>query len=86
MTFNDALKTLGIEEYEERIFNSNSHGELFHLQDYFILAKIADDKQWFQCFFKEWFKESILFAEKTWDRPESVFQHIPKLLDNLIDT
>ena len=29
MTFGEALKKLGIEEYKERIYNSNSHGELF---------------------------------------------------------
>ena len=33
MNFEEALKKLDIEEYEERIINSNSHGELFHLQD-----------------------------------------------------
>ena len=39
MTFKEALEYLGIEEYSERIFNSNSHGELFHLVDYIKTAE-----------------------------------------------
>lgn len=34
MTFQEALKILDIEDYRERILNSNSNGKLFHLQQY----------------------------------------------------
>ena len=30
--------------------------------------------------FKEWFEKTVESAEKQWNRPESVFQHIPALL------
>lgn len=76
MEFKEALKKLGIEEYGERIFNSNSHGELFHLHDYIVIADSIDDASWF----KDWFDAVVEFAEKNWNRPESVFQHIPKML------
>lgn len=75
MEFKDALEKLGISEYGERIFNSNSHGELFHLYDYVLLAEMKD-----VTWFKEWFEETVKHAEENWDRPESVFQHIPKIL------
>ena len=49
MNFNEALKILGIEDYAERIFNSNSQGELFHLQQYFQLAELLkQDASWFR--------------------------------------
>jgi hypothetical protein len=76
MTFNEALKKLNIEDYGERIFNSNSHGELFHLWDYIALAESLDDASWF----RGWFIEVVAWAEKNWQRPESVFQHLSKLL------
>ena len=76
MNFKQSLKKLGIEEYENRIFHSNSHGELFHLLDYISLANMVNDKK----IFKEWFEEIVSQAEKNWDRPESVFQHILKIL------
>ena len=76
MDFKEALTILGIEEYAERIFNSNSHGELFHLQQYFALAETLGKTDWFA----DWFKQIVEFAEKEWERPESVFQHIHKIL------
>ena len=77
MNFQEALKILNIEEYGERIFRSNSHGELFHCIDYIYLADaFKDDAGWF----REWFEIVIEQAEKNWNRPESVFQHIPKIL------
>ncbi len=78
MTLEDAYKTLGIEEYAERIFNSNSHGELFHIMEYKILALTVKE---FNCKynFASWFREVVEDAEKNWERPESVFQHIPKM-------
>ena len=72
MNFKEALKTLGIEEYGERIFSSNSRGELFHLDHYGIMATIIGETEWFS----EWFKEVVEHAEENWNRPESVFQHI----------
>ena len=76
MTFEESLKSLGIEDYSDRIFNSNSHGELFHLLDYILLAEHFTDKE----LFRELFEEIVKLAEQQWKRPESVFQHIPKLL------
>ena len=78
MTFNEVLKKLDIEDFADRIYNSNSHGELFHLYDYFLLASLSDDMTWFRPIFLDIVKQ----AEEKWDRPESVFQHIPKILFN----
>lgn len=78
MTFNEAIGKLGIEEYSERIFHSNSHGELFHLEDYILLAESFDDLSWF----KDWFDSVVRLAEENWQRPESVFQHIPQILEH----
>lgn len=78
MTFNEALKILGIEDYAERIYKSNSHGELFHLEQYIELANILKDgliKEG-KGAFRLWFEEVIKYAEEDWKRPESVFQHI----------
>lgn len=76
MTFKEALKILNIEDYGQRIFNSNSHGELMHLQDYIVIASVKSDLSWF----RPWFEVVVMWAEKTWDRPESVFQHVLKIL------
>ena len=76
MNFKEALKKLDIEEYSERIFNSNSHGELFYLYDYIAIAESLDDASWF----KDWFKGIVKIAEDNWNRPESIFQHILKIL------
>lgn len=76
MTFGEALKKLNIEDYAERIFNSNSHGELFHLADYIAIAEHITDAS----LFRPWFVAHVEYAEKNWKRPESVFQHIMKML------
>ena len=76
MNFYEALVILEIEKYEVRIIKSNSHGELLHLQQYFVLAENLGKTEWF----KEWFDLTVEFAEENWERPESVFQHIAKLL------
>ena len=76
MEFKEALKILGIEEYAERIFNSNSNGELLHIHQYYALAETLGETDWFA----DWFKAVVDFAEKEWKRPESVFQHILKML------
>lgn len=82
MTFNDALVKLGITDFEERIFNSNSHGELFHLRQYVDLAEQLKEPFWF----REWFIKVVEFAKKEWSRPESVFQHIQKILLDQLKT
>jgi hypothetical protein len=80
LTFETSLKILNIEDYKDAILNSNSHGELFHITDYIILASVLKDKcPWF----KEWFLK-ILEYSKLQDRPESVFQHILELFQNSI--
>lgn len=76
MEFKEALKTLGIEEYASRIFNSNSHGELLHLEQYCVLAESFGETEWFA----GWFKDVVKFAEENWGRPESVFQYISQIL------
>lgn len=77
MSFQEALTVLDIEDYAERIFKSNSHGELFHLDQYFTLAEtFKSDAKWF----RNWFENVVKFAEQNWERPESVFQHILTIL------
>lgn len=76
MNFNEAVIKLGIQEYADRIYNSNSRGELSHLNDYIFLATTFPDPE----LFAKWFKDAVLMAEKHWKRPESVFQYIPRLL------
>lgn len=75
MSFQDALKKLNIEDYGERIYNSNSRGELFHISDYIFFAQSFDDTSWF----REWFVKVVEMAERDWKRPESVFQHIVEI-------
>lgn len=85
MTYGNALKILNIEDYGERIFHSNSHGELFHLWDYMVIAKDIEhmeDKSWF----REWFIDMVKQAEEKWNRPESIFQHIGKLFIELVES
>ena len=81
MTFQEALKTLNIEDYGERIFNSNSHGELFHLYDYCLIAEAFKEDP---SPFRAWFVDVVQFAEKNWQRPESVFQHMPRMIKDTL--
>jgi len=74
--FNEALQVLGIEKYAERIWHSNSHGELFHLEQYVDMANAIGETDWFA----EWVDHIVKWAEKEWDRPESVFQHLFRIL------
>ena len=77
MNLQEALKILNIEDYTERIWNSNSYGELFHLNQYITLAEtFKDNSKWF----RDWFESVVNFAKENWKRPESVFQHIYKIL------
>lgn len=80
MSFNDALKRLNIEDFSERIYNSNSHGELMHLVDYIDMAThIKGDSAWF----RSQFLKCVEFTEANWSRPESCFQHMPDLLTKI---
>lgn len=76
MNFKEALTVLGIEQYAERIWNSNSRGELFHIDQYFTLAKTLGKTEWFA----DWFNYIVEEAEEKWERPESVFQYTTKIL------
>lgn len=77
MTFKEALKKLNIEDYGERIFNSNSHGELIHLMDYIQMAQNikSHGKE-----FRTLFEICVEFASENWGRPESCYQHMPRLM------
>jgi hypothetical protein len=81
MNLQTALETLDIADYGERIFRSNSHGELFHLMDYAMLADVFSPTGEKVSSFRPWFQATVKFAEENWSRPESIFQHIPKMLD-----
>ena len=82
MTFKEALKKLGISKYEKRIFNSNSHGELSHLHEYILIAKHLKKDELKK--FTKWFESLVKDAEKTWLKPESVFQHVLTLMTGRI--
>lgn len=83
MNIQQALKTLNIEDYSERIFNSNSHGELFHIHGYIFLAEIVSDMNKVGPFdFRSWFEDVVKYAESNWPRPDVVFQHIEKIFLN----
>ena len=77
----EALRILNISDYKERILNSNSHGELFHVYQYIELAQIFKHVPHN---FRDWFVAVVSFAEKEWQRPESVFQHITTLLNHAL--
>jgi len=86
MTFKEALKILKIEDYGERIFNSNSRGELSHLYVYGQYAQMTKDAgKEDSLMFRKLFVAAVEKAEKTWERPESVFQHIEKVLNEQIE-
>ncbi len=80
ISFTEALKILNIEDYGDRIFNSNSHGELFHLYDYITIAQQIQEKGDVSKF-RKWFEQVVKWAENNWKRPESIFQHIIKCLN-----
>lgn len=77
MSFKAALQKLNIEDYEEKIFCSNSRGELFHILDYIEIAECFEDCSWF----REWFLEVVTFANKNNPAQASaVYQHIGQIL------
>lgn len=82
LSFDQALKTLGIEDYKTRIINSNSKGKLDHLDDYIVLANILPDSK----NFRAWFIKLTRHANETWKRPKSVYQHILTIFkDSMVD-
>lgn len=81
MNFEESLKFLKIEDYGQQIFHSNSHGELFHCYDYIHLADhFKPHPDWF----RPLFLMCVKFAEENWKRPESCFQHMPKLMYEMV--
>lgn len=81
--FDEALKVLNIEDYKSRIFNSNSHGELFHCYDYIHIANFMQ-KHDIVVHFRKLFEDAVKFAEKEWDNPSAVYQHMPKMIDERV--
>jgi hypothetical protein len=81
MTFYEALKRLNIEDYRDRIWNSNSHGELMHIYDYIAMAQRVTDED--VVVFRPFFELCVKWAEANWSRPESCFQHMPRLMDEM---
>ena len=84
MSFKESLQILGIEDYAERIWKSNSRGELFYLEDYIYIAELVKDAPEPKAF-RHWFEKVVKFAEDNWQRPESIFQHIWAIFDAQID-
>ena len=78
MSFIESLQILGIEKYAERIFHSNSNGELFHLEQYIALA---EDIGKLDCF-ATWFEHLVSLAEERLEYPEYIFQHIYEILEH----
>lgn len=83
LSFRELCELLGIPDLCERIFHSNSRGELFHLQDYYgflhyILAQ--PDPPAARLHLVCMIRMSVRFAEENWERPNSVFQHMPKMV------
>ena len=79
MTFKQALKKLNIEDYGERIWHSNSHGELMHIWDYISMAQnIEGDAKWF----RPLFEMCVKWTAENWSRPESCYQHMPRLMSD----
>lgn len=84
MKFQKVCDKLGIGKYAERIFHSNSHGELFFIYDYMGFLEIAEKDESFAEWFPKWFESVVEWAEKEWQRPDSVFQHMPKLMQETL--
>ena len=76
MNLKEALKTLNIYDYKDKIINSNSRGEIVHLLDYIHIAQQIEHPEKF----RPWFEKIVEFAKHEWQRPESVYQHIYKIL------
>ena len=85
MKFKEVCKKLGIKKYAKRIWNSNSHGELFFIYDYYNILRICEKDKSFSELFPYYMDAIVSYAEENWERPESVFQHIPKMLKILFE-
>jgi len=81
MTLKEALKILNIEDYGERIFHSNSRGELFHCNKYVKIAKTVEGIVTGERF-REAFIE-LVDSAKDWKRPQSIYQHVPEIIGYL---
>ena len=78
-SFKDICTILGIPEYTEAIFNSNSRGELFHTKDYYELAKRLNGRD--PAIFVKCFKHYDEIAKRTWQRPQSWYQYLADCLN-----
>ena len=83
MSFQQVCAKLGIPEYTEAIFHSNSHGELMHTADYYEIqkGKKKSDLKWF----RPLFLICDAYAKKNWERPESWYQHMPKMMQEMAE-
>ncbi len=79
MNFLEALKVLDLEEYEQRITHSNSHGELFHIHDYIHVAQQVEHDPELTKKVSEHIRSAVVYAKEHWQRPESIFQHLPEI-------
>lgn len=84
MTFKEALKVLNIEDFGERIFNSNSRGELVRLVQYGQIAGILEKSGEINVF-RDWFLRLVEMAESKWKRPESIFQYVLEFFANAME-
>jgi hypothetical protein len=77
ITFGEALKKLNIEDYAEKIFNSNQYGELFFTADYIDIAEAIEGSD--ASAFRPWFESVIKLAESKRVQPEYVFMNIGRI-------
>ena len=77
ISFDEALEKLNIVDYREKIFNSNSHGELIHLIDYIYIAENIKE----EIDFRSFFIDVVEWSNKSWKRPESIYQHILRIME-----
>lgn len=59
LDFEQALKTLGIEKYHDRIWGASPTGELFHTLSYTLLAQDLQDNPKGAALFKKWFSSCM---------------------------
>lgn len=78
-SFEELCKNLGIEDYCEAIFYSNSRGELYHIGWYYDMWQVVKKHPNNKKVFREIFDLAVDHANKTWGRPQSVFQHMDKM-------
>lgn len=81
MNLEQSLKHLNIYDYLNDILNSNSKGELFHLNQYIIIAEMYskyNDNE-FKILFREYFINTYKLYSKKWKRPQSFFQYFEEI-------